>query len=221
MFSLSIILFVVSTALAKNVHIDLSSLDERAMGKPSEATGELVAQWKPDDLVNAEELGEYAQGDILFVAGSLKNGLAPDSTRWPNGIIPFEIVGGFGMLRNYLIYIIDFYLLVLNLIDAFEMANIEEAMEDYHINTCIRFMPRTGRERDYIRISDSKSGCWSSVGRVGGMQEINLQRPACLRRKGTIVHELMHAVGFLHEQNRENRDDHVDIMWNNIKKSKL
>lgn len=101
------------------------------------------------------------------------------------------------------------------------MARIEEAINDYHMNTCIRFMPRTGRERDYVSIVDSKSGCWSSVGRVGGMQEINLQRPACVKRKGTIIHELMHAVGFLHEQNRENRDNHVSIMWSNIKKRKL
>jgi hypothetical protein len=30
----------------------------------------------------------------------------------------------------------------------------------------------------------------------------------------------MHTVGFLHEQNRFERDAHVDILWNNIAKGK-
>lgn len=96
MFSLCCVLLFAVVA-AKDLRIDLSSLDETAIGEPSTATGELVAKWSPDDGTNPEELGEYAQGDILFSSsGPLRNGMKAESFRWTSKIIPFEIKGDFG-----------------------------------------------------------------------------------------------------------------------------
>lgn len=92
---------------------------------------------------------------------------------------------------------------------------IEKALNIYHEKTCIHFVPRT-KEQDYISIRSQNTGCWSSVGRVGGEQIVNFQPSGCLVKIGTVLHELMHAVGFMHEQNRENRDDHVLIVRENI-----
>lgn len=95
------------------------------------------------------------------------------------------------------------------------MAMIEQAINEYHSKTCIIFKPRYG-EKDYVAFVSKNTGCWSSVGRTGGRQEINLQSPGCLTKIGTPIHEMMHAIGFLHEHNRYERDDFITIRYDNI-----
>lgn len=77
--------------------IDLSHLGDKIFGEPDHETGRLVAQYNPEtDDVNPEELGSYAEGDMLMPHGLGRNGLTALSSRWPGGIVPFEIRGNFG-----------------------------------------------------------------------------------------------------------------------------
>nr|UZC46533.1 hatching enzyme [Exorista sorbillans]WFF64589.1 hatching enzyme [Exorista sorbillans] len=181
--------------------IDLSFYGSSLYGKPDfDKTGNLVAILKPNETsVNPEELGSYLEGDILLPQNAviLKNGLNSRAHRWPRGVVPYEIAENFEISD---LHIIGF------------------AMNEYHAKTCIRFKPRTN-ERDYISIVRGNSGCWSSVGRIGGKQQVNLQAPGCLKKPGTVLHELMHVLGFMHEQNRKERDSYVTIQFQNVQEN--
>ncbi|XP_034624643.1 astacin-like metalloendopeptidase [Trachemys scripta elegans] len=94
-----------------------------------------------------------------------------------------------------------------------EKALIVGAIQEYETLTCIHFVDRT-TETDYIYISP-KDGCWSYFGKVGGSQVVSVHKGGCMR-KGIIQHELNHALGMLHEQNRNDRDKYVVIAWQYI-----
>ncbi|ODN02524.1 Zinc metalloproteinase nas-13 [Orchesella cincta] len=146
---------------------------------------------------NPEEGGEYFEGDI---SGSLppistRSGIVNLRYRWPQRTVPYDFEPSYPQ-------------------DLRTMFNAATA----HISslTCIRFTPRT-TEKDYVYVS-SGNGCYSNVGKVGGKQIVSLPR-AC-RNLGTFVHELIHALGFHHEQSRTDRDQFVKIKWENIERGK-
>ncbi|KAB0803569.1 hypothetical protein PPYR_00539 [Photinus pyralis] len=58
-------------------------------------------------------------------------------------------------------------------------------------------------------------GCESAVGRWGGQQILNFQS-SCFDR-GTMLHEMLHAVGFRHQHNSPDRDDYITINRENLK----
>ncbi|XP_057373145.1 zinc metalloproteinase nas-7-like [Daphnia carinata] len=121
--------------------------------------------------------------------------------KWPNAEVPYVISRSFSPEDRRV---------------------IGSAMATYHQRTCIRFVPRR-TQSDYIKIIKSQEsingwannpGCWAQKGRVGGAQELSLD-DGCVH-VATIVHELMHAVGFDHEQERPDQENYITVNFDNI-----
>lgn len=92
---------------------------------------------------------------------------------------------------------------------------VKKAILELEKHTCIRFVPRK-KEKDYIHIVSHGENCWSSIGRSGGKQRLSLGK-GC-ERKGVALHELMHVLGFFHEQSRLDREKYVTVYLSNVDK---
>ncbi|KAI4801939.1 hypothetical protein KUCAC02_019807 [Chaenocephalus aceratus] len=93
---------------------------------------------------------------------------------------------------------------------------ILQAFEEYRLRSCVDFKPYEG-ESSYLSFT-KLDGCWSFVGddRVGQ----NVSIGARCDTKAIVQHELLHALGFYHEQSRSDRDDYVKIWWDQIEEGK-
>ncbi|XP_054900514.1 meprin A subunit alpha [Poeciliopsis prolifica] len=93
---------------------------------------------------------------------------------------------------------------------------ILQAFEEYRLRSCVDFKPYEG-ESTYISFV-KLSGCWSYVGDDGTGQNVSIG--ARCDTKAIVEHELLHALGFYHEQSRSDRDDYVKIWWDEIEEGK-
>ena len=102
------------------------------------------------------------------------------------------------------------------------------------LDGCIEFFDDTATKLyydKYIQVfqwkpDGSDPGCGSSLGMVteswgmvndeGGKYQMIGLGPGCLPWPGIIQHEFYHALGFFHEQNRNDQDDHIVVHWENI-----
>ena len=115
--------------------------------------------------------------------------------KWPNGVIPFTTELDPAQF-------------------AVRMAQAQAAMarlEAFGAGTNINFVPRTN-EGDFIIFRDTTFNS-SMVGRQGGGQYVNV---VSWDNIFIIGHELLHAMGFWHEQSRNDRNTYISVDLNNV-----
>ncbi|NWI86641.1 MEP1A protein, partial [Pitta sordida] len=89
---------------------------------------------------------------------------------------------------------------------------ILQAFEMFRLKSCVDFKPYEG-ESTYI-IFRKEDGCWSMVGDLQTGQTLSIGERCDYR--AIVEHEILHALGFYHEQSRTDRDDYVKIWWDEI-----
>ena len=116
---------------------------------------------------------------------------------WPEGVVP---------------YVID------SDVSAEQRHRIEEAIRAWNDKTVLSLVVRA-TESNYVRFSNVASGhCRSKVGMAGGEQEISLPPRGC--SVNAVVHEIGHVAGLWHEHQREDRDEYVTVLYENLDPSR-
>ncbi|XP_001653146.2 astacin-like metalloprotease toxin 2 isoform X2 [Aedes aegypti] len=129
----------------------------------------------------------------LFRYGNTIQNFLDSNYKWLNATVIYQIDGQFS---------------------SDEILTIKSAMNSMNSNSCVRFKKRTN-EVGYVSITSEPSGCWADTGRSLGVSQLNLG-PGCFDNEGTVLHELMHTLGFLHQHTRPDRDQYVQVQYENI-----
>jgi hypothetical protein len=116
-----------------------------------------------------------------IMAGALPG----QANSWPSGRIPYLIET-----------------------DAGRKTAVQTAIREWNTMAPAIWVPKTSQDVDYVAFVDHATTNNSSMGRRGGRQIINLSPNAT---KATAMHEMGHASGLYHEQQRSDRDNNVTV----------
>ena len=149
-------------------------------------------------LVFVKDGDYYSLDDMVFSPEINTKGVVTNNSvrYWPNGIVyyEFDAAASSTLINNTLL-----------------------AMEELADSTGVHFFEATSTTTNYIHIQPG-SGNNSYIGMKGGEQTINIKNSGY---KYIIMHEIMHSLGFFHEQSRSDRDDYINVNWSNIKPEKV
>lgn len=147
------------------------------------------------EITNTGEVfynGDMKLGTVESLSQDSPKSPEVDSYLWPNSTVYYVLPNGHERAKN-----------------------IREGIDYLNTYTNICMVQRTN-QKDYVEFVVETTGNHSSVGRIGGRQEIHIENPDMI----TVVHEVMHALGFHHTQAREDRDKFVTINFSKIQKGK-
>ncbi|XP_030303703.1 meprin A subunit alpha isoform X1 [Calypte anna] len=170
-------------------HVHGTPVSDRLLSNKAAADAEVGEIVKDIPDINLAAGLDLFQGDILLPQDQ-RNALQNETYRWT---FPIPYILGDDLDLN-------------------AKAVILQTFEMFRLKSCVDFKPYEG-EKTYI-IFRKKSGCWSMVGDLKTGQVLSIGERCDY--KAIVEHEILHALGFYHEQSRTDRDDYVTIWWDQI-----
>ncbi|XP_072134800.1 meprin A subunit alpha-like [Mobula birostris] len=161
---------------------------------PSENYYEVDVSNLKEDIqqINSESQRFLLQGDIAVVRG--RNAHKDPTTRWTFPV-PYILTDSLELNAKGIIL---------------------HAFEQFRLKSCVDFKPYEG-EKSFLSFKNL-DGCWSFIGDSHNGQDLSIG--TWCDTKASVEHEILHALGFYHEHSRPDRDDYINIWWNEIQPEK-
>lgn len=163
------------------------------LSRPKSPKGHLVLPYSIDEgliIVQGDIVVGKPADDNFGDQGWVE---VPKMRPWPSPIIPYHIQADFQNPER-----------------------IHEALQ-FFSSTPIRFVPlhtaAGNPPKDALVFQNATGVCKSYVGRIGGLQPIWINAQC---GPPEVAHEILHALGFVHEQNRTDRDRSIQVLFENI-----
>ena len=190
----------------KNIQV----IDPELENQKQEST-QFITQQKPHTMMQDKTGRIYpnhaeVQDEYIVVMGDIVAGHISDIEEYRQGNKPLFIGAPLLWPNNTIFYRVS---------PKLKRSNryaVEKAIEEFEKKTNLKFIKRSDQE-DYVSFERADLNCYSKVGLQGGKQVIGVSK-GC--GKPQILHELMHTIGFFHEQNRPDRDKYIRILYENI-----
>ncbi len=151
----------------------------------------------PDQITLKSGRTYNVYGDML-VPAEFGPGIqgALTGTRWPQATLSYEFDSS---------------------VDAAKRNDFRAWLNDWQLGAGTRFTESaSAADRVLVQIAND-IGCGSSaVGRVGGVQDLVISSDSNCWRRRTVLHELGHALGAIHEHQRTDRSAFVNIIDHGI-----
>ncbi|KAI6188682.1 Peptidase M12A and Metridin ShK toxin domain containing protein [Aphelenchoides besseyi] len=138
------------------------------------------------DAIPVEEVNHYKtdiRGPYANQRRVKRNGVSRTTKLWPQGRIPYAISPHYS---------------------THERALLARAVKQYHDKTCVRFVPRSSGEGDYLFIGKMFFGGWTYE-----------------RCTGVVTGQWLYGISDDYSRERWDRDTFIDIIWQNIDRGAL
>lgn len=192
---------VASKAMTKSAHDLIMEVNDEAFAKrgtSENATEDLIIK------INEAIGNDMFEGDIKMTKEERKNAYGDNNKRniindrrytWRTRVVPYVIEHSSSTAHTQI------------------KAGLAEIVKKVK---CLTFRPKISSDPHYIRFYIG-AGCWSEIGRKYYKVQTDVSLASnCLQSQGLIIHEVVHALGFYHEQSRPDRDSFVVINYENI-----
>nr|MUH41830.1 hypothetical protein [Zobellia laminariae] len=181
------------------------------------------------DIQDAEFITKYFMGDAVQVsleddgtyslAGSdarlFEDQLADSPDTYNPNPVPGEELSGLALAGGIRKWTNNTVYYVINGLSSSVKSELQKSFDEWSSKTNVVFKERTNQS-NYVTISSSGSNSNSGVATLGMYNSGGYIQLGTRATAVVIIHELGHTLGYIHEQNRSDRDNHIIIKTENI-----